>query len=95
MSDYWCDVTDFDGNFLKINFPIYYGDTISNNFFRQCLFSKRALLFEGMTLICEYEVDFVTKRLYLCSTNVDEKYSGLISDINMKFEIMHRCWGLE
>lgn len=91
---YWCDVTDYDGNFFKVNFPIHYGDTISNNFFRQCIFYKKALLFEGMTLICEYQVDSVTKKLSLCSINADEKYLELISDINMKFEIMHRSWGL-
>lgn len=91
---WWIDVIDFNNNFVKINVPIYPKDTISNNFFRQCIFSKKSTLYHDMTLVCGYEVDSVTKKLYLCYTNTDEKYSELISDINMKFDIMHRSWGL-
>lgn len=83
---YWCFSVDFRNIFWQINLPIYREHPISGDFVKHCLFSKKVMLFDGMTLVCEYDSDYQCKTLGLSFINKDEKYSDLISEINSFFK---------
>jgi hypothetical protein len=79
----WCKLLDFNGDMSTIE-NLSEENTV-NQFIKSCLFSKHAMLFDGMTLVASYAHDDICKCFSLYEYNPDNKYKEIISRIRSVF----------